>query len=140
MRVKLQRLLHSMCSPHTNCPQFLKFAVSSQFQCQLYYVFILPLIFYFSLLSHFLFCLFLFFPYAFPLFATRLCSPLLDFLDPAEIFHFFLVGNGFVENPTLPLSVNKILFSSSNLHVGSSLVLILSPAPRGLEKFDCAYP
>lgn len=62
------------------------------------------------------------------------------FLDPMQIFHFFLVGNGFVENLTLPLSVNRILFSFSNLQMGSSLVLIPSPTPRGLEKFDCAYP
>lgn len=36
MGVKLQRLLHSICSPHTFClSQFLEFAVSSALQCQL---------------------------------------------------------------------------------------------------------
>lgn len=42
------------------------------------------------------------------------------------------------------LSVNRIASSSSNLplnlHMGLSLVLTLSRIPRGLGKFDCAYP
>lgn len=44
----------------------------------------------------------------------------------------------------VPLSGNRIPSLSSkvllNLHTGLSLVLTLSPLPRGLGKFDCVYP
>lgn len=96
-----------------------------------FWVYILPEIFYSSLPSQSL-------------------SLLLTFLLPLFfLLHMTLFPTSWSSRPDVnvsfvPLSVNRIPFSSSNLplnlHVGLSLILTLSPVPRGLGKFDCAYP
>lgn len=83
------RLLQSICSPHTyRLSQFLKFAVCSEFHCQL-----TLLCFHFATGFLFLSALTVTFSSAYfsaslmpSRFATWFCSPLLDFLGPVQIF------------------------------------------------------
>lgn len=131
MGVKLQGLLHSICSP----THILSFSVSQVCCLQWipvsvnFTVFILPVVFYSSLLSQSVSLL--------PISLLPLCFPSVCYttLFPTSWSSRLSANFSF-----LPLSVNRILFSSSNLHMGSSLVMLLSPTPRGLGKFDCAFP